>query len=163
MSWNTGAWNTGYFNTILVGNVTGLKLYKCVYWVEDLIHGGDISTNEVDVLFDYISYPENLNGNTDYRKCHLKNIGTEATGEKIIRIAFFGTGGLNDRVSFSIAAGLDYDDMTSKPEDELFSDGVAINLEPGEYQPFWIKRTITADAAPGYFINQPVYIVVSEV
>ena len=163
MSWNTGYFNTGYFNTVLVGNVSGLKLYKCVYWVEDLIHGGDISDNEVDVLFDYISYAENVSGNTDYRKCHLKNVGTESTGDKIIRIAFFGTAGLNDRMSFSLVAGMDYDDMASKPSDELFSDGVAINLEPGEYQPFWIKRTISADADPEYYINQPVCVVVSEV
>ena len=43
---------------------------------------------------------------------------------------------LNDRMSFSLVAGMYDYGMASKPSDELFSDGVLIKRGPGEYQPF---------------------------
>ena len=162
MSWDVGTWDTGYFNPVLVGVVSGLKLYKCVYWVESGSHGGDISDNEVDVLFDYISYDQNVSGYTDYRKCHLKNVGA-TTGDKVLRPALFLPPGLSDRLTIEIAAGQDYDDMSSKPADEQFSSSLSINLGNGAYQPFWLKRTISAGGEnPGYYLNVPVSIVVSE-
>ena len=161
MTFNTGSFETGYFNPVLVGSTSGLVLYKCVYWVENATHGGDISGNEVDTLFDFISNAENIAGNTDYRKCHLKNLGT-STGDKVIRPVIFAPTGLKERLTVEIASGYDYDDMSNKPADGNFSDSLSFNLGTNAYQPFWLKRTISADADPDYYLNVKIALIISE-
>lgn len=164
MSFDVGAWETRYYDTILIGNTSGLVLYKPRVWEEGSTHGGLISDPpiEVDTLFDTILMAENKDGMTDYRKCHLMNTDASETGDKVIRAIAFLPMGLQGRLTVSIAAGQDWDYGPHKPADTAFSDKLSINLGAGTIQPIWIKRTINAGGDhPGNYLNIPIRIVVS--
>ncbi|NCU26613.1 hypothetical protein EOM86_07820 [Candidatus Nomurabacteria bacterium] len=132
--------------------ITDLVAYQCLNWAEGESHGGDISIIPVDSLFDYISDAQNQEGYTDYRKIHIKNTADTETGSISIRPVLIMPEGLQSRLSVTIATGLDYDDMSNKPADELFSDDISASLDPDEYVSVWLKRTITAGGSdPNYY------------
>lgn len=165
MRFNVGrGWNIAPFNVQILASFSGLKLFKCVNWNEDLTHGGDISVNEVDTLFDYISDQQNQNGYTDYRKCHIKNTAANSTGQCYVRPALLMPDALIGRLDLTLAVGTDFDDMSNKPADESFGASIPASINSGSYLPVWIKRTITPGGVnPGYYTGIQVALTISEV
>lgn len=132
--------------------ISGLVAYKCLNWLENESHGGDISIIPVDVIFDYISDAQNQAGYTDYRKIHIKNTSNTETGSVFIRPVVTIPEDLQSRLSVTIALGFDYDDISNKPADNTFSDSISASLNSDEYVSVWLKRTITAGGSdPNYY------------
>lgn len=165
MKFNAGAgWDVAPFDVQIVGYLAGLKLFKCATWEEGVTHGGDISANEVDTMFDYITDAQDVSGYTDYRKVHAKNTSGTITGVCYIRPVLTLPDELVSRLAVTIAAGTDYDDMSSKPADSAFSNVITANLSAGAYQPIWVKRTILpAGETRKYYTNIPLSFTVSTV
>lgn len=150
MQFNRTMFNTSPFNVILADSYSylGLQLLKCANWAEGPTHGGIVTEYTVDVMWDYVSEYENINGASDYRKAFIKNFGNTSTGACVIRPVITAPNDLIGRLNCIIASGASSDNMTNKPPDGSFGASLSITIEPGETKPIWLKRTITAGGSP---------------
>ena len=163
MSFNKGGFNLSPFNVVIESGIsyTSLTLLKCANWAEGPMHGGIATETSVDILWDYISEYENVNGMSDYRKCFIKNYGELSTGECNIRCSFITPNAISGRINAVVAIGTTSDSMANKPPDSSFGAALTTTISPGESIPIWIKRTISAGGT-GSYLGIQVIMSVSE-
>jgi len=150
MQFNRTIFNISPFNVIISDSYSylGLQLLKCANWAEGPNHGGISTEYTVDVMWDYISEYENINGTSDYRKVFIKNFGETSTGECVIRPVITAPNTLTGRINVVLASGTASDNMTNKPPDSSFGNSLSMTINPGEIKPIWLKRTVTAGGSP---------------
>jgi len=150
MQFNRTIFNISPFNVIISDSYSylGLQLLKCANWAEGPTHGGIVTEYTVDVMWDYVSEYENINGASDYRKAFIKNFGETSTGECVIRPVITAPNALTGRINVILASGTASDNMTNKPPDSSFGNSLSMTINPGEIKPIWLKRTITAGGSP---------------
>jgi hypothetical protein len=150
MSFNRGKFNTSHFNIIksTAYSYAGLQALKCANWAEGPTHGGIATEYCVDVMWDYVSEYENINGASDYRKVFIKNFGETSTGACVIRPVIEAPNDLVGRLNVKIAVGTSSDNMTNKPADASFGSSIIADLDPNEVIPIWLHRSITAGGSP---------------
>ena len=150
MSFNRGKFNTSHFNVIKATSYSyaGLQALKCANWSEGPTHGGIATEYSVDVMWDYVSEYENINGASDYRKAFIKNFGDTSTGACVIRPVITAPNDLIGRINIIIASGTASDNMTNKPADSYFGNSLSLTIDAGETKPIWLKRTIAAGGSP---------------
>lgn len=71
-----------------------IKFFQCATWTEGTAHGGDIgaveiSSGEINNIFDNISDAERVAGDTDYRKIYVKNVNADTWAEVKLWISLF--------------------------------------------------------------------------
>ena len=105
MQFNRTIFNISPFNVILADSYSylGLQALKCANWAEGPTHGGIATEYSVDVMWDYVSEYENINGASDYRKVFIKNFGEVSTGSFIIRPVIEAPNDLVGRLNVKIA------------------------------------------------------------
>jgi len=150
MQFNRTIFNISPFNVIISDSYSylGLQLLKCANWAEGPTHGGIVTEYTVDVMWDYVSEYENINGASDYRKAFIKNFGETSTGECVIRPVITAPNALTGRINVILASGTASDNMTNKPPDSSFGNSLSMTINPGEIKPIWLKRTVTAGGSP---------------
>lgn len=150
MQFNRGKFNTSHFNIIKATafSYAGLQALKCANWAEGPTHGGIATEYSVDVMWDYVSEYENINGASDYRKAFIKNFGKTSTGACVIRPVITAPNDLIGRINVILALGTASDNMTNKPADGSFGNSLSLTIDAGETKPIWLKRTITAGGSP---------------
>lgn len=150
MQFNRTIFNISPFNVILADSYSylGLQLLKCANWAEGPTHGGIATEYTVDVMWDYVSEYENINGASDYRKAFIKNFGNTSTGACVIRPVITAPNALTGRINVILASGTASDNMTNKPADGSFGNSLSLTIDAGETKPIWLKRTITAGGSP---------------
>lgn len=165
MQFNRVLFDTSPFNIIISDSYSyaGLQLLKCANWAEGPTHGGIATEYTVDVMWDYVSEYENINGASDYRKAFIKNFGDASTGSCVIRPVIVAPNELVGRINVILAVGTSSDNMVNKPADNLFGASLSLTIDPGQIVPVWLKRTIIAGGSPAKsYLGIQFYMVVSE-
>lgn len=141
-----------------------LKLYKCLIWVDDSTHGGDIDIDgELSLpligIFDDVTDGERTAGATAYRKVWVKN----PYPMTILTLkAWFvhNTRSPNDTVSINAADGTTSDTAVQAagytfvaPATEGAAATFPSNIAPYAAVPLWLKRVVDAASDP-YTKNQ---------
>lgn len=150
MQFNRVLFDTTPFNIIISESYSysGLQLLKCANWAEGPTHGGIVTEYTVDVMWDYVSEYENINGASDYRKAFIRNYGDASTGSCVIRPVIVAPNELVGRINVMMATGTLSDNMLNKPSDSLFGASLILTIDPGQIVPIWLKRTIVPGGSP---------------
>lgn len=165
MSFNRGKFNTSHFNIIKAESFAyiGLQALKCANWAEGPTHGGIATEYTVDVMWDYVSEYENINGASDYRKVFVKNFGEVSTGSFILTPVIEAPNDLVGRLNVKIAIGTSSDNMTNKPADTNFGSSLTTVIDSNAVLPIWLKRSITAGGSPASsYLGIKFYLTASE-
>jgi len=133
----------------LGGGFAGLKVYQCLNWAQDDNHGGDISTIRIydglNKIFGRIGRVINIEGGTQYRKTHWKNV-SDIAWENAYVVVVTNASSSCPRDLISIAIGEKEDLIQNKPNDSSFSSIKVgpVTVSAGDYFAVWIKETLTA-------------------
>ena len=138
-----------------------MKWYKCQNWQEGDSHGGDISESEItseelENIFDNVTNEERISGQTEYRKIYVKLIENDKRiyNTKLWIDQF--TSNPDDEVSIC-ATGTNDDTQAdaqsySYSSPDSFENSVSLgDIYPSGYKPIWIKRVVNPNSRPYHF------------
>jgi len=135
-----------------------IKFYKCQNWEEGDSHGGDISeeeitSDELENIFDNVTDEERVSGKTEYRKIFVK-FSHPIFWPKLWIDQF--TSNPDDEI-FICASGTNEDTQAeaknySYSSPDSFENGIELGLVIASgYKPIWIKRVVQPNSRPYHF------------